>query len=56
MTGHGIWLTPKKKITVDVHKKRDERNITEPKVEVIEIETDDVLAPKTKDFKLVRTP
>jgi hypothetical protein len=55
ITGREIWLIPKKKITVDDHKKRDETDITDPKTEVVEVETEDTLALKTKIFKLVRT-
>jgi hypothetical protein len=54
--GQAIRLTPKKKIIVDVHKKQDEKTITDSKEEVVVIETKDLLTFKkgTEDIKLER--
>jgi len=54
--GQAIRLTPKKKITTDVHKKQEEKTITDSKEEIIVIETKDLLTLKraTGDIKLER--
>lgn len=41
--GQAIRLIPKKKIIIDVHKKREEKTITDSKEEVVVIRTKDVL-------------
>jgi hypothetical protein len=55
MVGRRIWLMPKKQISIDVQKNRTEKEIIEPKVVVVEIETENVLAPKNRSFKLLRS-
>jgi hypothetical protein len=55
MAGRAIWLTPRKKITIDIHKKQEEREMTNSDAEVVEVVTKDVLALKAKDFQLTRT-
>jgi hypothetical protein len=54
--GQAIWLTPKKKITTDVHKKQEEKTITDSKEEIVVIETKNLLTLKkaTGDIKLER--
>jgi hypothetical protein len=53
--GQAIRLTPKKKITMDVHMNKVETIITDAKEEVVVIETKNSLKLQTKDFKLERT-
>jgi hypothetical protein len=55
LVGRQIWLTPKKGITIDVYRKQTEIDITSARIETVEVETDKLLVPKLKHFKLERT-